>query len=428
MLIDPSRCISVTDLTRNTSRLINETQEGEPFVVLKDSRFAAVLISFDRYQALTNATLGSVPLPGYTAPDVGECSMERPSLFSTLGIADIENFIPPWRDPRDSPFTANLPAVIGKTADGADWVIDFGEGAVGGSGPHGLVVMPNEKRESALESLVLALASSYHPDRVSFALLDRGAVPGTAFVGLAGLPHIAYADPEPWMVANAPTSHFGMSASSFYEQVNKELGMRTSLLQKHGVGSLSAYMKKRERGATHLPVPSTLFVVVNGNPNDLHELSPVVEKGRSLGVHLILGTSRPRALPGSAHGDLSGFTLAQGEAVREMSLDLRGRGADYSGEALGRLAALNSLHPSGKRLTSWGQVADPNPDDAVTSQGALVTARLAAVAQEAGISARQLGRGRNEKAQESGVQTGASDTPTAEGTQIIPSPSGDIAT
>src|SRR4029450_2477331 len=64
------------------------------------------------------------------------------------------------------------------------------ESALGGMGPHGLVVEPTGSGKSELlRTLVTALAAIHPPDLLAFVLVDfKG---GATFAGMADLPHVA---------------------------------------------------------------------------------------------------------------------------------------------------------------------------------------------------------------------------------------------
>lgn len=52
MLIDSKHMVSVTDMSRKTSRYVSEVQEGQTYVVMKQNQPAAVLTSTDRLDRL----------------------------------------------------------------------------------------------------------------------------------------------------------------------------------------------------------------------------------------------------------------------------------------------------------------------------------------------------------------------------------------
>ncbi|HXM54032.1 MAG TPA: FtsK/SpoIIIE domain-containing protein, partial [Candidatus Dormibacteraeota bacterium] len=92
-----------------------------------------------------------------------------------------------WR-PR--PTRERLKVPIGGDPKGADVVLDLKETALGGDGPHGLVIgATGSGKSELLKTIVTGLALTHPPDFLSFVLVDfKG---GAAFAGLSDLPHVA---------------------------------------------------------------------------------------------------------------------------------------------------------------------------------------------------------------------------------------------
>ncbi|MCA1691539.1 MAG: FHA domain-containing protein, partial [Actinobacteria bacterium] len=118
-----------------------------------------------------------------------EAPRETIELPDLLGLEDIGSFNPlqHWRD-RTRPDVLRVP--IGLTADGAPLHLDLKESALGGMGPHGLVVgATGSGKSELLRTLVSALAITHPPELLSFVLVDfKG---GATFAGMAELPHVA---------------------------------------------------------------------------------------------------------------------------------------------------------------------------------------------------------------------------------------------
>ena len=138
-------------------------------------------------------------------------------------------------------------------------------------GPHLLVAgTTGAGKSELLQTFVAALAVAAPPDRLSFLLIDYKG--GAAFAGLAGLPHVA--------------------------------GMVTDLdapLAARALTSLRAELRRRERlAAGGVGSAARLVIVVDefaalaaDQPEFLAGLVDVAQRGRSLGLHLVLATQRP---------------------------------------------------------------------------------------------------------------------------------------
>ena len=85
---------------------------------------------------------------------------------------------------------AFLSVPIGRTGDGAPILLDLKEAAMGGMGPHGLLVgATGSGKSELLRSLATALAVRHDPSVLNLLLVDfKG---GAAFTELAGFPHVA---------------------------------------------------------------------------------------------------------------------------------------------------------------------------------------------------------------------------------------------
>jgi S-DNA-T family DNA segregation ATPase FtsK/SpoIIIE len=202
------------------------------------------------------------------------------------------------------PETARLPEIVGDfdDPDAVDGVLSrwrsrtglrapIGVGVDGvvtidlrDDGPHGLVAgTTGSGKSELLQTLICSLALSNPPDRISFLLVDYKG--GAAFRECADLPHtVGYiTDLTPALVTRALTSLFA------------ELGAREELLAHHGAKDLIALERDHP---DHAP-PSLLicvdeFAALTAEvPEFVDGMVNVAQRGRSLGMHLILATQRP---------------------------------------------------------------------------------------------------------------------------------------
>lgn len=167
---------------------------------------------------------------------------------------------------------------LGRAADGLveiDLVVD---------GPHSLIAgTTGAGKSELLRSLVAGLALRSSPEALSFLLVDYKG--GSAFDACARLPH----------VVGVVTDLDDRLAERVLRGLEAELRRRERLLRAVGAADLTSY---RARG--HGEPIARLMVVIDEFaalaaelPEFLHTLVSVAQRGRSLGVHLVLATQRP---------------------------------------------------------------------------------------------------------------------------------------
>jgi DNA segregation ATPase FtsK/SpoIIIE, S-DNA-T family len=148
-------------------------------------------------------------------------------------------------------------------------------------GPHLLVAgTTGSGKSELLRTLVSGLALHHPPDRVSFLLVDYKG--GAAFAEAAGLPHTVgmLTDLDPQSTVRALRS------------LTAELTRRERLLARHDARDLA------ELGP-EIPLARLVIVVdefatlAEELPEFVSGLVGIAQRGRSLGVHLVLGTQRP---------------------------------------------------------------------------------------------------------------------------------------
>ncbi|WP_046527858.1 FtsK/SpoIIIE domain-containing protein [Cellulomonas sp. FA1] len=174
--------------------------------------------------------------------------------------------------------SAGLRAQLGAGADGVV-TVDLRE-----DGPHGLVAgTTGSGKSELLQTLLCSLATNNPPSRITFLLVDYKG--GAAFRECADLPHtVGYiTDLTPALVQRALVS------------LRAELTWREHLLAEHGAKDLVAL----ERLRPDVAPPSMLicvdeFAALLGEvPEFVDGVVDVAQRGRSLGMHLLLATQRP---------------------------------------------------------------------------------------------------------------------------------------
>lgn len=211
------------------------------------------------------------------------------SLYDGASPDDPEAVLTGWREnrsltPRDgsAPIPLDRPldlrALVGHT--GAEkFALDLRT-----QGPHALVGGTTGAGKSEfLQAWVLGMARSYSPDRVTFLFIDYKG--GSAFARCVELPHSVgmVTDLSPYLVQRALRS------------LRAELRYREHLLNDKGKKDL---IELERTGDPDCP-PSLIIVVdefaalVGEVPEFVDGVVDVAQRGRSLGLHLILATQRP---------------------------------------------------------------------------------------------------------------------------------------
>ncbi|MFN2560953.1 MAG: FtsK/SpoIIIE domain-containing protein [Jatrophihabitans sp.] len=168
--------------------------------------------------------------------------------------------------------------VLGRCADGeleVDLVRD---------GPHALIAgTTGAGKSELLRALVSGLATNHPPEQMNFLLIDYKG--GAAFGDCARLPHTAglVTDLDPYLTERALRS------------LHSELRRRERLFAAAGADDLPSYqaLAGDEAVARLIIVVDEFASLVDELPDFVRGLVGVAQRGRSLGVHLVLATQRP---------------------------------------------------------------------------------------------------------------------------------------
>ena len=172
-------------------------------------------------------------------------------------------------------------AVIGESYDGP-FGIDLRK-----DGPHALIAgTTGSGKSELLQTIIASLAIANRPDEMTFVLVDYKG--GSAFADCARLPHTVgmVTDLDPHQVERALAS------------LSAELTRREHILAAAGAKDIEDYQllagKRQAR-----PLPRLVIVIdefasmVRDLPDFVSGLVNIAQRGRSLGIHLILATQRP---------------------------------------------------------------------------------------------------------------------------------------
>ncbi len=173
-------------------------------------------------------------------------------------------------------------AVVGASFDGP-FAIDLVR-----DGPHGLVAgTTGSGKSELLQTIVASLAVANRPDAMTFVLVDYKG--GSAFKDCVKLPHTV------GMVTDLDT-HLVERA---LESLGAELRRREHILAAAGTKDLEDYIIAMRTNPALAPMPRLLIVIdefasmARELPDFVTGLVNIAQRGRSLGIHLILATQRP---------------------------------------------------------------------------------------------------------------------------------------
>ena len=216
-------------------------------------------------------SISYVQLTGHDIADNPEAALERWRIAGSIHDRS------PGAEPKPGP-PVSLAAIVGQGTT-SPVVLDLRT-----HGPHALVGGTTGAGKSEfLQAWVLGMAQSLSPDRVTFLFVDYKG--GSAFARCSDLPHFVgmVTDLSPFLVRRALTS------------LRAELHHREELLNVKGAKDLATLEK---RGDPECP-PTLVIVVdefaalVGEVPEFVDGIVDVAQRGRSLGLHLILATQRP---------------------------------------------------------------------------------------------------------------------------------------
>ena len=249
---------------------------------LVDPRSAATLAPLVAWGVtIATATHAAARLARLDDPELGATHANLPESVSLVDLMDGEP-APEWVAQRwhATRGTADLRAPIGATATGPlvlDLVADGPHLLIGGTTGSG--------KSELLRSLVAGLALSADPDHLALVLIDYKG--GAAFDRCAEMPH----------VAGMVTDLDDRLAERALVCLEAELRHREERLRAVGAEDLAALRARSGPGDEPLP---RLVVVVDEFatlaaelPDFLHSLVGIAQRGRSLGVHMVLATQRP---------------------------------------------------------------------------------------------------------------------------------------
>ena len=217
-------------------------------------------------------------------------------FLEMYGVGKVEQLNCIYRWKMSNP-TSSLQVPVGIDSHGMLFKIDIHEKA---HGPHGLIAgMTGSGKSEFIISYVLSLAVSYHPDDVSFVLIDyKGGGLAGAFknddTGIK-LPHLA------GTITNLDTLEMNRSLVSIQSELRRRQAVFNEARQALNEGTMDIYKYQKfykdnlvKEPVSHLLIISDEFAELKAQqPEFMDQLISAARIGRSLGVHLILATQKP---------------------------------------------------------------------------------------------------------------------------------------
>ncbi len=223
-----------------------------------------------------------------------------PSHYSFLemynvGLIEQLNILDRWKN---NDATLSLAAPIGIRANGKLLNLDIHEKF---HGPHGLIAGSTGSGKSEfIITYILSLAINYHPDDVTFILIDYkgGGLSGAFQKQDVKLPHLV------GTITNIDKEGLQRSLVSIQSELRRRqiLFNEARELTDGGVIDIYKYQKLYHNGVLEKPIPHLLIIcdefaeLKQQQPDFMSELVSVSRIGRSLGVHLILATQKPSGI------------------------------------------------------------------------------------------------------------------------------------
>lgn len=254
--------------------------------------------------------------------DHADQSASLPKLITFLqlmqaGKAEHLNALLRWKE--NDP-TKSLAAPVGCNAFGDLFVLDLHEKA---HGPHGLIAgMTGSGKSEFIITYILSLAVNYHPEEVSFILIDyKGGGMAKSF---ENLPHTA------GIITNLDGSAIKRSLVSINSELKRRqtiLAQASKLIDESNI-NIYQYQKLYREGRvteplSHLFIIADEFAELKTQQSDfMTELISAARIGRSLGVHLILATQKPSGVVDDQIWSNSRFRVCLKVQEKQDSMDM----------------------------------------------------------------------------------------------------------
>lgn len=255
--------------------------EGSHWAVKRDRAAASEFITPDLPESAWFEWVGRSLAPLRDASDESGSSIPRSARF--LNTVDMPDPTPEDIAARWALSPRSTAAVIGESFDGA-FDIDIRK-----DGPHALIAgTTGSGKSELLQTLIASLALRNRPDELTFVLIDYKG--NAAFKDFVNLPH----------TVGIVTDLDGHLVQRAMESLAAELRRREHLLASIGAKDIEDFTAARERGETSALMPRLLLVIDEFAalkaelPEFVAGIVNIAQRGRSLGIHLVMATQRPQ--------------------------------------------------------------------------------------------------------------------------------------
>ncbi len=165
-------------------------------------------------------------------------------------------------------------------------------------GPHGLVAgTTGSGKSETIQTFILSLALNYHPDEVSFILIDyKGGGMANVFLKL---PHLAGTITNLGAGDEASESIDESQTRRALISIRSEIKRRQKIFNQYRINHIDAYIRMYRDQQVEEPLPHLIIIsdefaeLKKEQPEFIRELVSAARVGRSLGMHLILATQKP---------------------------------------------------------------------------------------------------------------------------------------
>ena len=205
----------------------------------------------------------------------GRVARRRAGYHADAGVASRSTWAAAGHDPRPRTRSGWLPTASSTSTSSATDRTRLIAGTTGAG------------KSELLRSLVAGMAATAGPEHLTFVLVDYKG--GATFDACAALPH----------VVGVVTDLDDQLADRALRSLHAELRRREAMLREHGAADLQR-LRRAARRTSCCPrlvvVIDEFAALVAEQPHFLHALVGVAQRGRSLGVHLLLATQRPNGV------------------------------------------------------------------------------------------------------------------------------------